>query len=75
MTGKKLLLEFYDYAETPKTEGMKFVVFRVDRGGRLVGYEYGFAQFENGEFQPLEPGEYETKVVKWCELPNTQLLF
>lgn len=75
----RLVLEFKEASELPTEDGLKFCVFRiVDSfidGGEFIGYDYGFANFNNGEFEELQDAGMFGTVVKWCELPNTKLLF
>lgn len=74
-TISKLVLEFRPVDDPPTEDGLKFAVFVIFRGGTMVGHDYGFADFKNGEFEQLQDSGMTGTVVKWCELPNTKLLF
>lgn len=71
----RLVLEFREAADIPKEDGLKFAVFKIENGKKVVGHDYGFANYENGEFEKLQDSGMTGTVVKWCELPNTKLLF
>lgn len=77
MKPKILPLEFHDYTVLPKSPGLKFVLFRIEDKGKLIGFDYGFANFENGIFEQVADGQsvITTKVIKWCTLPDPKLLF
>lgn len=71
----RLVLEFREVADLPTEDGLKFAVFKIENGKKVVGHDYGFANYENGEFEKLQDSGMTGTVVKWCELPNTKLLF
>lgn len=71
-----LVLEFKDAKDLlPAQDGLKFAVFKIENGKKIVGHDYGFANYENGEFEKLQDSGMTGTVVKWCELPSTKLLF
>jgi hypothetical protein len=70
-----LVLEFNPADDLPKEDGLKFAVFKIMQGDKLIGHDWGFANFENGSFEKLVESDLLGTVVKWCELPNTKLLF
>lgn len=76
MKGKILALEFFTYEHKPKEPGLKFVLFRLDdrATGKLVGFDYGFANFENDAFEEMGDQHRRAWVVKWAEMPNPQLI-
>lgn len=74
-TISKLVLDFRTTDDPPKKEGMKLACFKIQEGSKTIGHDWGFANFENGEFENLEEGGRTATVVKWAELPNTKLLF
>lgn len=76
MKGKILALEFYPHTHKPKEPGLKMVLFRIDQRGtdNLIGFDYGFANFENDEFEEMGDENRRAWVVKWAEMPNPQLL-
>lgn len=71
----RLVLEFRTIDDSPKEDGLKFAVFQIHNGNKVIGHDYGFANYENGEFEKLQDSGMIGTVVKWCELPNTKLLF
>lgn len=70
-----LVLEFKPAEELPAEEGLKFAVFKIEHEGRFIDNDWGFAEFVNGEFKSVREDDVTGTVVKWCELPNTKLLF
>ncbi len=77
MSKKILPLEFHDYASLPKDEGLKMVMFRLEdtETTKLIGYDWGFANFSNGEFEVMETDGVKAWVVKWAVLPHPKILF
>ena len=75
MSRKILPLEFFDYSQLPKKEGLKFAMFRLEKDGKLMGFEWGFTNFVGGIFEDISTEGVNAKVVKWAEQPNPQLLF
>lgn len=74
-TISKLVLEFRLVDDPPKEEGLKLACFQIWGNGKMIGHDWGFANYENGQFEKLEDSGMIGTVVKWCELPNTKLLF
>lgn len=74
-TISNLVLEFRSADDAPKEDGLKFAVFKIMQGEKLIGHDWGFANFENGDFEKLREGDMIGTVVKWSDLPNTKLLF
>lgn len=75
MSKKILPLEFHDFTEKPKKPGMKFVMFRLEKGSMMIGFEWGFANFENGEFEIITTEGISARVVRWANLPNPANVF
>lgn len=71
----KLVLDFRTADDPPKEDGLKLACFKIKEEGKLIGHDWGFANFENGEFECLEEGGRTATVVKWAEMPTTKLLF
>lgn len=71
---KPLLLEFRDKSNKPSEDGLKLVLFQLFRDGKMIGFDYGFANFENKEFENIENDGATAMVIKWAEMPNPQLL-
>lgn len=71
----RLVLEFKEAKDLPTEDGLKLAVFKLTNGEKTIGNDWGFANYENGEFEQLEDSGMTGTVVKWCELPNTKLLF
>jgi hypothetical protein len=76
MKGKILALEFFPHTYKPKEAGLKWVLFRIDdrSTGNLIGFDYGFANFENDTFEEMGDESRRAWVVKWAEQPSPQLL-
>lgn len=76
MKGKILALEFFSHTHKPQKDGLKFVLFRLDEreSGKLIGFDYGFANFENDNFEEMGDEQRRAWVVKWAEMPDPQLL-
>lgn len=74
-TISKLVLEFRTVDDLPSEDGLKLACFKIEGNGKMIGHDWGFANFENGEFEKLEDSGMIGTVVKWSELPNTKLLF
>lgn len=76
MKGKMLAFEFFSYMQKPQKEGLKFVLFRLDerKSEKLIGFDYGFANFENNTFEEMGDEQRRAWVVKWAEMPDPQLL-
>jgi len=71
-----LVLEFKPVTKFPTTKGLKFSMLRIeDLHQNLVGYDWGFADFNGTMFLPVIGKGMTGHVVKWCELPNPNLLF
>lgn len=70
-----LVLEFKPAEELPAEDGLKFAVFKIMQGEKMIGHDWGFANFEKGKFEHLQEADMIGTVVKWSELPNTKLLF
>lgn len=71
----RLVLEFKEASEPPTEDGLKLAAFKLTQGEKTIGHDWGFANYENGEFEQLEDSGMIGTVVKWCDLPNTKLLF
>jgi hypothetical protein len=72
---KPLLLQFHDIHFLPKEEGLKFVLFKLTEGDKILGFDYGFADFKDGQFEKV--GGHDRPlctVVRWCSLPSPMLL-
>lgn len=74
MKESKLVLTFFDIEQLPETEGLKFALFRIERKGNMIGFDWGYANYENGIFEKLDQGDVTGSVVKWCELPRPEVL-
>jgi hypothetical protein len=76
MKGKILALEFFPHTHKPKEPGLKWVLFRIDDrdSGKLIGFDYGFANFDNDNFEEMGDQHRRAWVVKWAEQPNPQLI-
>lgn len=74
MKPKILPLSFYDITVKPKEDGLKNVLFRIDQSGQFVGFDWGFANFEQGQFEELSQDGRTAKVVKWAEMADPQLI-
>jgi hypothetical protein len=76
MKPKILPLSFYDTTVTPKEPGLKNVLFRIEfeQTGQLIGFDWGYANFEKGKFEELLQEKRRAKVVKWAEMPDPQLI-
>ncbi len=71
MSKKILPLEFHDFTVKPSEPGIKFVMFRLDRDGKMLGYEWGMANyFENGTFETITTDGITARVMKWAHLPS-----
>ena len=70
-----LQLEFRWASDLPKEDGLKFAVFKIEEGSKMIGHDWGFADFSNGEFEQLHDSGRTGTVLKWCELPTTKVLF
>lgn len=74
-TISNLVLEFRSVEDAPKEDGLKFAVFKILQYDKVIGHDWGFANYEGGEFEKLEEGIMTGIVVKWAELPTTKILF
>lgn len=72
---KKLVLEFHDYTVKPKVAGLKYCMFRLNKGDRMLGYDFGFGHFDGEQWEELSSGDVTTQVIKWAEQPDPKLLF
>lgn len=70
----KLVLEFFDASQLPQSQGLKFALFKIEQNGKMIGFDWGYANFENETFEKLNQGEVTGTVVKWCELPRPEVL-
>lgn len=70
MKGTNITLTFYDFTIPPKTEGYKYVVFRIEsQEGKFLGNDWGMAKYENGSFEPITLDDHRAIVVRWAEPP------
>lgn len=74
-TISKLVLEFRAADDLPKEEGLKLACFKIQEGKKVIGHDWGFADFSNGEFDTLQDNGRTATVVKWAEMPTTKILF
>lgn len=76
MKPRILPISFYDTTVLPKEPGLKTVLFRIEfeETGRFIGFDWGFANYENGVFEELNQEKRRAKVVKWAEMPDPQLI-
>ena len=71
-----LVLQFYKATEKPEKPGLKFSMLRLeDLHQNLIGYDWGYADFNGEIFLPVIGKDMTGHVVKWCELPDPKLLF
>ncbi len=76
MNKQKIVLEFMEAKESPKSDGMYFVDQSCwDKDGQLIGFEWGFSEFKDGAWVRIEgvDGSF-ADVHKWCMLPHPQLI-
>lgn len=72
---KPLLLQFHDIHHKPTEEGLKFVLFKLTEGDKVLGHDYGFADFKDGQFENVGGADAPLcTVVKWTSLPSPMLL-
>lgn len=71
---KPLLLEFFDRSVKPHQDGLKHVLFQLFKDDKMIGFDWGYAESKEGEFENLKQGEVTARVVKWCRMPNPQLV-
>jgi len=69
------VLDFRTADDLPKEDGLKFAIFKIESAGKFIGHDWGFANYENEEFEQLQDSEMTGTVVKWCELPTTKIMF
>lgn len=70
---KPLILNFFDRSVKPSEKGLKHVLFQLWKEGKMIGFEWGFMEFD-GEFDNLEQDGVTARVFKWAEMPNPKLL-
>jgi hypothetical protein len=72
---KPLLLQFHDIHFLPKEEGLKFVLFKLTQDDKMLGFDYGFADFKDGQFENVGgDGAPVCTVVRWTNLPSPMML-
>lgn len=72
---KPLLLQFHDIHFLPKEDGLKFVLFKLTKDGTILGHDYGFADFKDGQFEKVGGVDAPVcTVVRWCDLPQPMFL-
>lgn len=71
---KPLLLDFHDISNKPQEDGLKHVLFKLHDGERMIGLDWGYAESKDGVFENLQQGNITAMVVKWCRMPNPQVV-
>lgn len=76
MKGKILPVEFFTYDLTPKEPGLKFVIFRIEdrETGKMIGFDFGFAEFKDGKFEEMGDEQRRAWVVRWAEQPDPHIV-
>ncbi len=74
MKPRILHISFFDNSIRPSTDGLKHVLFRIEQNGQLIGFDWGYANFENGAWEELTVENRLARVIKWAEIPDPQLI-
>lgn len=74
MRPRVLQIHYYDLSNRPSSNGLKHVLFRIeDRDtGQFIGFDWGYANFEDGKWEQLIVENRLATVVKWSEIPDPQ---
>lgn len=72
MKPKLLVISMIAALDSPTSEGLKFVLFKITEGDKTKGFEYGFANWTGKEWEEVHP---TATVFKWGELPDPKILF
>lgn len=71
MKPKLLVIEMRTTLENPPEAGLKFVLFRIKKEGKLLGFDYGFANWTGKEWEEVDPS---ATVTMWGTMPNPGVL-
>jgi hypothetical protein len=76
MKPRILPISFFDNSIRPSSDGLKHVLFRIEDKStcELIGFDWGYANFENDKWEELTVENRLARVVKWAEIPDPQLI-
>lgn len=69
----KIKLSFKPISESPKSNGMKVVIFQLyafEKGNRVnLSKQLGYAEYGEGKWFESKVGNLYFEVLEWCEFP------
>lgn len=68
---KLLVISMMTALDNPTTSGFKFVLLQIKKEEKVIGYEYGFANWNGESWDEVDPS---ATVFKWGEMPNPQII-